>query len=85
MQCNASNVIFVDDAFNISNRLFNVITPSEPKTGTSCEESKKLYRAAWQYALGLEQSNRDLQREGTRIIKKGEQINLSAIQANESE
>ncbi len=80
------NQVTVDDAFNISVKLLDgPIIPSEPKAATSCEESKKLYSAAWQFARELEQSCRELQREGTTIVKKGEQINLSAIQANESE
>lgn len=79
------NQVVVDNAFAMSDKLHTIYTPSDVKAGANCAESKKLYFAAWQYARGLEQSCDRLQTRGTGIIKKGEQVNLSAIQAKESE
>ncbi len=83
----AQNQVVINDAsaFAMSSQLHTIYTPTEPKAAASCEEGKKLYRAAWQYARRVEQSCDELQTTGTKIITRGEQINLSAIQSNESE
>lgn len=72
-------------AFGMSDKLRITYKPIIIKERTDCKQSEDSNRRAREYSDGLERLIRRLQERINRIGTTCEQINLSAIQSNESE
>ena len=72
-------------AFGMSDELRVKYSVVAVKGTDSCKKSKDLYRRAREYSEGLERLFRQLQERVNRTGATCEQINLSAIQSDESE